>query len=300
MIMRKLLLFIFLPSLSLFAQSLEPRLYSNAPVGLNFLVVGYGHSTGALADNIIDGLLDPKLNVDMALFAYARFLDMAGKSAKVDVIVPTVCINGEGMLHNDKVYRNICGLGDVKARFSVNFVGAPALSLKEFTSYKQDFLMGVSLQVTAPTGQYDEVALVNISAHRWAMKPSIGMSKSIANFTLELAADIEFYTINHDSYAGSSRKQEPVYSAQIHGIYNFIPGLWLGLDVNYYGGGKNTVNGVEKDDALNNSRYGVTLAVPINRYNSIKVYGNSGIFARTGTDFTLLGAAWQYRFGAGL
>ncbi len=30
------------------AQSIEPRLFSNAPIGLNFLIVGYAYSSGAV------------------------------------------------------------------------------------------------------------------------------------------------------------------------------------------------------------------------------------------------------------
>jgi len=299
-ILRIVFFSLFLTPLSLLSQSLEPRLYSNAPTDLNFLVIGYAHTQGALADNIIPDLVDPELKADIAVVAYARFLDVAGQSAKIDVVVPTVCLDGEAIYQGAPATRDVCGLGDVKARFSWNVFGAPALSLNEFASYNQDVLVGLSVQVTAPTGQYDQSKLVNISAHRWAVKPGIGISKHMANFTLELAADVEFYTTNNTSFAGATRKQAPVYSGQIHGIYNFMPGLWFGLDANYYGGGEYTVNGIKNDDALNNSRYGATLALPINRYNSIKIYGNTGIFARTGTDFTLLGAAWQYRFGAGL
>jgi hypothetical protein len=43
---------IFLPALLLGAaanaQDLEPRAYSNAPVGLNFLIAGYGYAEGEL------------------------------------------------------------------------------------------------------------------------------------------------------------------------------------------------------------------------------------------------------------
>ena len=285
------------------AQSLEPRLYSNAPIGLNFLVVGYAHSEGALAENIIPTLTHPKLKADIAVVAYAHFLNIAGQSAKVDVIVPSVCLHGTATYLGAPATREVCGLGDIKGRFSLNLWGAPALSLKEFTTYKQDTIVGVSIQVTAPSGQYDGRRLVNISAHRWAVKPGVGVSKTMRNFTIELATDVEFYSTNSEGFGGSSRQQAPLYSAQVHGIYNFIPGLWMGLDANYYGGGAYTttsVNGTKTDDPLKNSRYGATLALPINRYNSVKFYANAGIFARTGTDFTMGGFAWQYRFGAGL
>jgi len=288
---------------ALFAQTLEPRLYSNAPTGLNFLVVGYAHTEGALAENIIPTLTHPKLKADIAVFAYARFLNVMGNSAKVDVIVPSLCLHGTATYQGAPATREVCGLGDIKGRFSVNLWGAPALSLKEFTTYKPDTIIGASVQVTAPSGQYDESKLVNISAHRWAIKPGLGLSKTISDFTVELATDVEFYSTNSDGFSGSSRKQAPLYSAQVHGIYNFMPGFWMGLDANYYGGGAYTTTtalGSKTDDPLKNSRYGATLALPVNRYNSVKLYANAGIFARTGTDFTMGGVTWQYRFGAGL
>jgi hypothetical protein len=49
-----------------------------------------------------------------------------------------------------------------------------------------------------------------------------------------------------------------------------------------------------------NWRLGATLALPIDRLNSVKLYASSGVSARTGNNFDLVGIAWQYRFGGGL
>ena len=61
-----------------------------------------------------------------------------------------------------------CPAGDPRFRFSVNFYGAPALSLQEF-AYEQDLILGASLQVSAPLGQYDADKLVNIGTNRWSI-----------------------------------------------------------------------------------------------------------------------------------
>ena len=45
---------------------------------------------------------------------------------------------------------------------------------------------------------------------------------------------------------------------------------------------------------------GGTIAIPVNRYNSVKLYGSTGAVARVGGSFNALGIAWQYRWGAGL
>ena len=41
-----------------------------------------------------------------------------------------------------------------------------------------------------------------------------------------------------------------------------------------------------KGDTLQeNTRLGLTVALPVNRYNSIKLYASTGVFARTGSNF---------------
>ena len=282
------------------AHSLEPRLYSNAPVGMNFLLVGYGRTSGNLDDNPEAGLEDAELNVDKAVFAYARVIEMFGQSGKIDLIIPSACINGDAIYQGEHISRDVCGMGDIKTRLSLNVYGSPALSLKEFAGYKQDIIVGLSLQVTAPTGQYEKSKLVNVGNNRWAIKPGIGISKGIEKVILEIDADVEFYSDNDDFMGNIKREQDPLYSTQGHLIYTFSSGYWLGLDLNYYWGGETTKNGVKSDDELSNSRWGATLAVPINKKNSLKFYGHSGISTRTGTDFDMLGVIWQYRWGAGL
>ena len=77
-------------------------------------------------------------------------------------------------------------------------------------------------------------------------------------------------------------------------------GAWIAFDANYYSGGRTTVNGVEQNDELGNSRLGLTFSYPWDRQHSIKLYWSEGISVRYGEDFTVVGAAWQYRWGGGL
>jgi hypothetical protein len=39
-------------------------------------------------------------------------------------------------------------------------------------------------------------------------------------------------------------------------------GIWVGVDGTYYSGGRTTIDGMEGDDVQNNSRLGVTVALP--------------------------------------
>lgn len=282
------------------AQDLEPRTYANTPVGLNFLIVGYSYSHGGLATDPSLPLQDADLRVYAGVLAYARSLGVLGKSAKVDVILPMARISGSATYAGEPRERDISGAGDPRFRFSYIFYGAPALSLKEFDDYEQDVIVGASVQVSAPMGQYDSNKLVNVGTNRWSVKPEIGVSKELGKLTLELDSGVTFYTDNEEFLGDHTRQQDPIYSVQGHVIYSFRGGIWAALDATYYMGGQTTVDGVPGNDRQRNSRAGATLALPVNRHNSIKLYASTGVSIRTGTDFDTIGIAWQNRWGGGL
>ena len=150
------------------AAELEPRAYVNTPVGLNFLIAGYSYSEGGLSTNASSPIKDAQLRIHTELLAYARTLDVWGKSGKFDVILPYSQLSGTAMLDGQPQERQVSGLNDPRFRFSVNFYGAPALSMQEFASYRQDLLIGASIQVSAPVGQYDSSKVVNIGTNRWS------------------------------------------------------------------------------------------------------------------------------------
>lgn len=282
------------------AQSIEPRSYSNAPVGVNFLLGGYAYTRGGLAFDPSLPITDPNIRTSSAVFGYARVLDLWGTSGKFDVIVPYPWLSGSADYLGRPVERKVNGFADAAFRVSVNFYGAPALTLPEFKSYEQDLIVGGSLQISAPTGQYDDTRLVNIGSHRWYFKPEIGVSKALGQWTLEGQAAVTLFTTNNDFFNGNHRAQDPLYSFQGHAIYNFPHGIWGSADATYFAGGRSTLNGALNRDLQQNWRAGATLAFPVDLYNSVKFYASKGLSARTGNSYDLLGAAWQYRWGGGL
>ena len=287
-------------ALDAFAQQLEPRSYSNTPVGMNFLIAGYGHTTGEVAADPSIQLENSSFKSHRAVFGYAHGFDVWGKSGKIDVILPYVWASGSADLNGQFNERSVSGFADPELRFTVNFFGAPALTMEEFADYEQDLIVGTSLQVSPPVGQYDSDNLLNIGTNRWAIKPELGVSKALGPLILELTAGVAFYTDNDDFFGGQTRSQDPLYSVQVHVIYGFRSGIWVALDGTYYTGGQTTIDGVDSNDLQSNSRVGLTAAFPVNRHNSVKLYASSGVSARTGGDFETVGLAWQYRWGGGL
>jgi len=282
------------------AQEIEPRAYSNAPVGVNFLIAGYAYTQGGLAFDPSLPVDNPQLDTSSAVLAYARVLDLWGKSGKVDAIMPYTLLSGSADLAGQTIEREVDGLADAKFRLSINLYGAPALTLKEFAPYQQDLIIGASLQVSVPSGQYDPRRLVNIGTNRWSFKPEVGVSKAVGRWTLEGTAAATLYTDNTDFFGGNTRSQDPLYSIQGHAIYSFRSGIWASFDTTYFTGGRTTIDGARNDDLQQNWRVGGTLAFPVDARNSIKLYASSGVSARTGNNYDLIGIAWQYRWGAGL
>jgi hypothetical protein len=282
------------------AQDNEPRAYSNAPVGMNFFIAGYAYTDGGLSLDPTLPVEDPKIETHNFIVAYARTLDMWGKSAKFDAIVPYCWLSGSALLNGAQVQRRVDGFADSKFRLSINLYGAPALSLKEFPSYQQDWIIGVSLQVSVPVGQYDPSRLVNIGTHRWSFKPELGISKRTGRWTWEGAFAVSLFTTNHDFYGGHVRAQDPLYSAQAHAIYSFRGGAWSSLDVTYFTGGRTTLDDTVKEDRQQNWRVGGTLTLPLGPKNSVKLYLSNGVSARTGNNYLMAGLAWQHRWGRGL
>jgi len=278
------------------AGEIEPRAYVNTPVGVNFLLAGYAYSNGDLSTPGASPLKDAKLTSHSGILAYARSLDVFGASGKFDVIAPYTDLSGTATVSGQPRERNVAGFNDPRCRFSVNFYGAPALSVEEFPDYRQDVLIGASVQVSVPLGQYDKSKLVNIGNHRWYVKPDIGISKQWGDFTLELSSGATFFTENKDYFGGNKQEQDPVYTSQFHATYNFGRGVWAALSGTYDNGGRTTVNGVRSADYQNNSRMGVTLALPVNRNNSVKLYASTAVHTTVGNDFDLLGIVWQLRW----
>lgn len=281
------------------AQDLEPRAYSNVPVGLNFIVANYGYTAGSVLFDPAIPLENANIRIHGVFAGYARTVKVGKMLGKIDVITPYGWLSGTADFQGQPVAREVSGFGDSRIRMTLNFVGAPAMTLAEFKDYKQNFIVGASLQVFVPLSQYDPDRLVNIGSNRFTFKPELGVSKAFGHLSVELAGGVAFYTVNNDFYNGKTREQDPIGSVQAHVNYSFKRNFWVALDGIFYWGGRTTVNGVEGNDLQENTRLGFTMAYPLGIHHSLKLHLSTGVYTRTGSDFNTVSVAWQYRWGKG-
>ena len=296
---RSLLLLLLGPAIAA-AQSLDPRAYANAPIGLNFLIVGYQYSTGGVAFDPSVPLENGHSRVNAVPLAYVRSLDVFGNAGSIGLVLPFANLSGSATFNGVEQDRKIAGIADPAVRFAVNFYGAPALNAEQFKAYRQDLIVGASVVVTAPLGQYDPGRVANLGTNRWSAKPELGLSKALDVWTVELSTGVTLFTKNDDLLQGNVREQDPLYSAQVHLTRQFGRGMWGAISTTYYEGGRTMLNGVPRDDRQSGSRIGLTFAFPLAPKQSLKLYASTGIYARTGTDFDTVGVAWQYLWGGGM
>jgi Putative MetA-pathway of phenol degradation len=278
------------------AQELEPRAYSPSPVGTAFLAMGFSRSTGGVTFDPSIPITDVHANLNAPVVGSGYTFGLLGRQALIAVTAPYVWGNVSGNVGNDSRYITRSGLGDARARFSINLLGSPALKPKEFAKAShRKVILATSIAVLAPTGQYVESKLINISSNRWAFKPELGFSYPIKKLSLDLYAGVLLFTENSNYYPGQSiRTQSPISSLQAHVSYTVRRGLWLAVDSTWYGGGVVQVNGGPGTARQDNSRLGVTASFPLGAWQSLKVSYSNGTTVRTGTNFQTIAVGWQH------
>lgn len=281
------------------AQDLSPRAYVITPVHANALTLTYSFYDGGVNFNGAVPITGATGTYSVPIITYYHSLSFFGRSANINLALPYGVGTFQGtVLGTDRsIYRS--GLLDFAMRFSVNLKGGPALEPKEFAKWKQKMLLGASLKVIAPTGQYSGKKLINWGINRWAFKPEFGYSQRWGKWILDGYAGVWFYTTNNDYYSLPSPKrqsEEPIGSFEGHLSYDFKKQrLWTSLDGNFWFGGVTALNGRRNPDTRQTaSRIGGTLAVPITKHQSLKCSYSDGTYIRFGGDYQHLSVAWQY------
>jgi hypothetical protein len=283
-------------SASVGAQELTPRAYWPAPNGLKAIVFSYQYTTG---DVLTDASLpitgvDSKLN--LAQLAYLHTFSLVGRTANVQFALPYSWGTTEGLAEGAFSSRYISGTADVRARLSVNLLGAPTMDAAEFQQLRASprSLIGASLMIQFPTGAYDEDKVFNAGTNRWAIKPAVGFIVPIRSTWLLEAEIGAWFFGDNDEFLGVTREQAPVLTVELHLVKRIRPGFWAAFDVNYYGGGQSTVDGILSEDLQRNSRIGGTVMFPFKLQHAIKASFSTGTVTKSGGNFSALGVSYLY------
>jgi hypothetical protein len=276
------------------SQELEARAYAPNPVGARFLLMSYVHSDGDVLLDSAAPIQDFQIRADALSTGIGGTFALAGRLASVAMAVPYVDGTATGLVNGvpDRADRE--GLGDLRLRLTLSLLSGSALSLAEFVRSPPDRTFGVSLVVSAPTGEYFADKLVNLGANRWAFRPEFGGSRRFGRWNVDGSLGVWLFADNDDFLDGRERSQDPLTTLQAHLSYTFAPRLWLGASGTWYTGGTTAVDGVSDRNRQENSRAGLTLAIPVGQQNSIRLAWSTGVTARFGGDLETYSMSWQY------
>jgi hypothetical protein len=255
---------------------------------------GFGRSQGAI-------LLDPSLDVDnvqgdlwVATTGAGRVFDLLGRQARVLAVFPIAWGTVSGDVNGLAERQELRGLVDPRLKLSVGLFGAPAMTAADFARAPRRLVVGVSVTVMPPWGQYEASQLVNLGYNRWAFKPEVGLSHRIGRWTFEGYAGVWHYTTNDEYYPGRAHKsQDPVWSWQTHVNYALPRRTWIAFNGTWFSGGQTHVDGVVNPDTQRNSRLGATFSVPLSAQQSLKIVYSTGATTRRGSDFNTFNVTWQ-------
>jgi hypothetical protein len=281
------------------AQDLQPRAFSPAPVGLNTVLVGYALSSGNVFFDQALLIEDATGDVHAITTSYVRTFGVLGKLAKITAVVPYAFGDWQGKVNGVPASTSREGFSDPRVQVAVNFIGVPAVRLKDFRTYREGTIVGASVLAVVPLGQYEATKLINLGSDRWALRPRLGFSSRIERLTLEGMADVWLYTDIPEAYGGTTISQDPIWALHGNVIFAFKNGVWTGVSGGMARGGETTVNGVEKSNAQKNSRFAATLAVPLNRRLSLRFFYINSVKTVLGADFDFYNVSLQYTWGSG-
>ena len=290
------------PLEALHAQDLAPRAYIITPVHWNAVTLTYSFSDGGVTTNNAIPVPDATGTLHVPSLSYFHSLHFFGRSANILASLPYGVVHYQGTFQDNetKIYRS--GLLDSVFRFSVNLKGGPAMSVREYQAWKQKTILGVSLKVVAPTGQYDGTKLINNGSNRWAFKPEFGYSERWGHWVLDGYAAAWFFTTNPEFFSHNAffpgtqtQSQKPIGSFEGHLSYDVKERFWFSLDGDFWYGGRTSLNGVENPSTLQtSSRIGATASIPLNKHQSLKFSYSDGAYVRFGGNFQNVSVAWQY------
>lgn len=281
------------------AQDLSPRAYVIAPVRFNAVTIGWSFYHGGIEFNGTIPITGATGTYSIPTISLFHSFGLFGRAANLTFSLPygVGTFSGNVLGTQKSIYRS--GLLDFVGRASVNLLGGPSMQADEFATWKQRIILGASVKVIAPTGQYSPTKLVNWGTNRWAFKPEFGYSERWGHWILDGYAGVWFYTTN-PAYTHlpnpAPQTQAPIGSFEGHLSYSFNKlRTWASLDGNYWWGGITALDGIRNPSTKQtSSRIGATASLPLSKHQSLKASYSHGTYVRFGGDYHNFQVGWQY------
>jgi hypothetical protein len=276
------------------AQELEARSYSVVPKGMHAAALSYTYTKGNIITDFASPIQDLKVNTSTINLGYVQTFGVFSKLARIQVAMPYSFLAGSARVNGGDTSATRNGFLDAKIKFGMNLLGSPVLSPKEFRLFQEHTVLGASIVLSVPLGQYYNEKLINLGTNRWGFKPEIGFSHRGGRLYYELYTGVWFFTANNEYLKNNTLDQKPLITIQAHIDYVFKNAMWLAVNAGLARGGETAINNDEQDNQQRNWRVGATYSLPLNKHQSIKAMVNTGVATRAGQNYTAVTLVYQY------
>jgi hypothetical protein len=253
------------------SQGEGPRAYELGPVPSQALNV-YG-MFGRANDSFDPGSVVPGgvgVAVNGGIIEYARGFALAGKGGLWLVALPfgaaSRSVNAGGRSRTD----SRSGIGDMQLTADFGLVGSPALSEKDYETYRPRFAVSLLTRLYIPTGEYDRTSPVNLGQNRWAVQLGLPLAHYLGDSFLdasltsfELIPSVIWYGDNNEPTSGNRSSQAPLMQLEGHLTRNLNESWWVALDSLFIQGGETTTDGVSDHNRQRSFALGATVSVAV-------------------------------------
>ena len=82
------------------------------------------------------------------------------------------------------------------------------MKLRDYAKAPRKAIVGTSLTVTAPTGEYDNSKLINLGTNRWGFKPEVGVAVPKGRWDIDAYLGVWLFTDNDDFFPGGRLRSQ--------------------------------------------------------------------------------------------
>ncbi len=166
----------------------------------------------------------------------AQSFSLFGRTAQGLAALPYSWAHVTGDVGEQAQHIDRSGLSDMRLRLSVLLAGAPAMTPQQFAKSPRRPIVGASLTVAAPTGQYYPQRLINLGTNRWSFKPEVALSYPLRErWLVDAYAGLWLFGTNASYYPGTAvRTQAPIGALQTHISYSLSLKAWAAFDATWY------------------------------------------------------------------
>jgi len=284
-----------------FAQDLEPRRWTPLPLSTQIFGIGYGHTHGTIHFDPLLNIRDASVTVNSFVLQYLRPFKIGKKLARFDVLIPFSIAHWEGYLNDTYTTVNRNGFADPRLRVSINFIGPDAMNPKEFqnclSEHKVFTVVGASLAVTLPLGQYFNEKILNLGQNQFVFRPQIGFVHHWKSWSYELTGSVFIYNKNENFSDGNSKKQNATFATQTHLTKRFKNKTWASLSAGYGLVGQSIVNKQPNHDDRADFLAAASLGFVLAKKQSIKLsYIRTETLKDIGADLNSFILGWSVLF----